>query len=133
MWNVYGILSPLSKIHSFVCCFCYSLPDWQIDWDHRLGRKGGDDEEQQDDSSEPQQPHRGLFGGDLKTSSLSSSSDFHLFQELWSSRLSLLPNCFDLIEPVMALRTVLLQLAGQWDLLANHLRSLASFARESNR
>jgi hypothetical protein len=37
------------------------------------------------------------------------------------------------VEPVLALRTALLQLCHDSDLLTRHIRSIAAFARESNR
>ena len=76
---------------------------------------------------------------DLSDSSSSSSAAgsldgrFVSFERLGRDRLCLLASDFDQIEPILALRGVILQLAHQPAVLATHLRFVAAFARQSSR
>jgi len=57
--------------------------------------------------------------------------DLEHFQKLFNSRLAGLHGKFELIEPVVALRTVLLELSGSVNLLGSHLRCASRMARDS--
>lgn len=62
-----------------------------------------------------------------------SSSSFASFERRGRDRLCLVLNDFDMVEPIMALRGVILQLACEPSILASHLRFIAAVARQSNR
>jgi hypothetical protein len=62
-----------------------------------------------------------------------SEARFEQYERLGRERLFLLASVFDQVEPLLALRGVILQLATQPKVLASHLRFVASFARQSSR
>lgn len=96
------------------------LADMEKAWDIMDCAANTTDDMETDDS-----PH--------SSSSATASSRFASFERVGRDRLFLLFNDFDMVEPILALRGVILQLARQPAVLATHLRFVAAFARQSNR